>query len=216
MAADYVWLSTVMSDPRRLRPFTNDLAEKAEAESRVFDTFKRNDAGEPLGPDQFPKIIWGAADRGAKTFKGLPDIIYGFGYYVVSARCAEVLRQFDLGAGALYPVRVLQKDRQTPVADHDWFCINFGNQKRGLLPNQSKNIESWPGGRWIGRAALGDGDIAVTSSAVSGADIWVDHLFFQSLFLSRALGDKLRSAKCASGWGLKKCRLVEAEGGNHG
>jgi hypothetical protein len=208
MAADYVWLSTVMTEPGRLRPFTNDLLEKAKAESREVESYKRNDAGERLGPDQFPAIIWGAADRGARTFKNLPDIIFGYGFYVVSARCAEVLRQFDLGAGALYAVRVLQKDKETPVADHGWFCINFGNQKRVLLPDQSKNIEPWPGGRWTARAALGDSDIAVSSGAVSGADIWVEPLFERSLFLSGALGDNLRSAKCASGWGLKKCRVV--------
>src|SRR5262245_12511405 len=114
MAADYVWLSEAMTDPRRLKPFTNDLVENAGAESRAVGSYTRNDAGEPLGPDQFPTMIWGAADRGAKTFKNLPDIIYGFGFYAVSARCADVLRQFDLGAGALYPVRVLQKDKQTP------------------------------------------------------------------------------------------------------
>ena len=210
MAADYVWLSMVMSDPSRLRPFTNDLSEKAEAESREVDLYKRNGAGEPLGPDSFPTVIWGAANRGAKTFKNLPDIIYGYGFYAVSVRCADVLRQFDLGAGALYPVRVLQKDKETPVADHGWFCINFGNQKQVLLPDQSKNIEPWPGGRWTERATLRDNDIVVSSGAVSGADIWVDPLFERSLFLSKELGDKLRSAKCASGWGLKKCRVVEA------
>jgi hypothetical protein len=59
MAADYVWLSTVMTDPGRLRPFTNDLLEKAKPESREVESYKRNDAGEPLGPDQFPAIIWG-------------------------------------------------------------------------------------------------------------------------------------------------------------
>ena len=107
MAADYVWLSLAMTDPRRLRPFTNDLSEKAEAESRYVDLYKRNGAGEPLGPESFPTVIWGAANRGAKIFRKLPDIIYGYGFYVVSDRCADVLRQFNLGTGALYPVRVL-------------------------------------------------------------------------------------------------------------
>src|SRR5205085_2357477 len=90
MTADYVWLSLAMTDPRRLRPFTNDLVENADAASREVDSNKRNNAGEPLGADSFPIVIWGAADRGAKTFGNLPHIIYGYGFYAVSARCADV------------------------------------------------------------------------------------------------------------------------------
>jgi hypothetical protein len=66
MAADLVWMSTAMIDPRRLRPFTNDFASIDGKGGLLIDTHKRNCAGEPLGADAFPKKIWGAADRGEK------------------------------------------------------------------------------------------------------------------------------------------------------
>jgi hypothetical protein len=207
--SSYAWLSGVMVDPRRLRPFTHDLVDNEDDLDRVVATIKRNDGGEPLGPEAFPKAIWGAAHRGARKFGKLPDIIYGYGYYAVSTRCTDVLQRFDLGGGALYPVKVLQKDKTTPIGGHDWFCINFGNVKRAFVAELSQNIEPWPGGRWAMRAALRDNDTVLSESALGGADIWIDPQLDQSLFVSGLLGDALKKEKCASGWDLTKCRVVE-------
>ena len=83
MAADYVWLSTVMGDPRRLRPFTNDLAEKAEAESRVFDSFLRNDAGKSLDRTSFPRSSGGPPTevrRHSRVFRTLSTVMASMSY----------------------------------------------------------------------------------------------------------------------------------------
>ena len=210
--SSYAWLSGVMVDPRRLRPFTHDLVDNEDDLDRVVATIKRNDGGEPLGPEAFPKAIWGAAHRGARKFGKLPDIIYGYGYYAVSTRCADVLQRFDLGGGALYPVKkYLQKEKTTPIGGHDSFCINFGNVKRAFVAELSQNIEPWPGGRWAMRAALGRGMIPSFpkvrwAALISGS---TRSSTLQSLFVSGLLGDALKKEKCASGWDLTKCRVVE-------
>jgi hypothetical protein len=208
MTNDYVWISTAMSDGSQLRPFTNDLADNDGNGYLTTDSNKRNDAGESLPLEAFPREIWGAADRGAKTFKNLPDLFYGYGYWVVSERCAGVLRQHDLGNGNLYPVEVFQRDRITPIADHEWFCINFGNVKEVFLPDQSRHIRPFLRTKWHAMGVFTDFDAAVSNYALARPEIWVDPLFNRGLFLSRSLGDHLREEKCSSGWSLKKCRVI--------
>lgn len=210
MTADFVWLSTAMKDPSQIRPFTNDLTDNDGTGYLTVDTNKRNNAGEPLGPEAFPKVIWGCAERGAKTFGKLPDLFIGYGYWVVSERCADVLRQFDLGQGALYPVKVMQKDKVTPIGDHAWFCINFGNTKRAFVREASdpNGFGSDIGGKASPWSFIKDEQCAVSTSALSGPDIWIDPTIDEGLFVSGALGNALRKAKCASGWGLRRCRMI--------
>jgi hypothetical protein len=112
--SDVVWVSLAMRDVRHLRPFTNDLAADEE---RLIAIQRRNNSGEALNKDDFPKAIWGAKERGAGTFKNLPDLFFGYGIWVVSARCADAMNGFDLGSGGLHPVTVFQKDRATPIGD---------------------------------------------------------------------------------------------------
>jgi hypothetical protein len=211
--SEMVWISTAMRDPRHMRPFTNDLADNEGTGYLTVDTHDKNDAGYPLSSDAFPTMIWPSI-YAKRTLKSLSDIFNGYGYWTVSARCADVLRQFDLGNGALYPVKVCQKDKVTPVGDLDWFCINFGNVKSALLVDESQNIEPWvQPGRWTEKYTWKDGDIALSPAALRGPDIWIEPSLERSLFLSAALGNALKKAKCVSGWGLLKCRIVDSGGG---
>jgi hypothetical protein len=107
-------------------------------EERLIAIQRRNNAGEVLNKDDFPEAIWGSKERGARTFKTLPDLFYGYGFWVVSARCADVMNGFDLGSGSLHPVKVFQKDKVTPIGDHGWFCWNFGNKKTSFCRKSPK------------------------------------------------------------------------------
>jgi hypothetical protein len=204
---DLAWMSVAFADTRHLRPFTNDFEwsmdpdKLAEISSRVL-------AGAKLNAEEFPKTIWGSKERGAKTFKTLPDLMYGFGFWVVSQRVADVMRQFDLGCGSLHPVEVLQKDKKTPVADHAWFCLDFGNRKQALVRDQSKNLKPWPGERWTIGYVMEDDDVAVSHVALEGPDVWIDPQLHDAFFLSGPLGTALKKAKAASGFGLKRCHVV--------
>jgi hypothetical protein len=202
---DFVWVSTAMTDPRQDRPFTNDIGEGDL--QRVAAVQRRLESGSVPPDEDYPSVIWGSKERGARTFGSLGDLIKGYGYWVVSERAAEVIRQFDLGGGGLRPVAVLQKDKITPIADHMWFCLTFGNTKTCLKPEVSRRIEALGGGRWILEPAS-DGDITVSSNALGGPDMWVDPTLVRAFFLSGALGSALQKAKCAKGFGLQKCPVL--------
>ncbi len=203
--SDAVWVSLAMGDARRLRPFTNDLAAD---EDRLIAIQRRNNAGEVLNKDDFPEEIWGSKERGARTFRTLPDLFYGYGFWVVSARCADVMNGFDLGSGSLHAVKVFERDKATPIGDHGWFCWNFGNKKNVLLLENSKNIAP-SGDRWRPRAVVGDNDIAVSRQALIGPDIWIDPQLYDAFFLSDSLVKALKRAKCTSGFALKKCQVLD-------
>jgi hypothetical protein len=202
---DTVWVSLAMADVRHLRPFTNDFASDMD---RLVAIQRSNNAGEVLNKDDFPESIWGARERGATTFKTLPDLFFGYGFWVVSARCADILNGFDLGAGSLHSVKVFQKDKLAPIGDHGWFCWNFGNKKTVLLPEKCKNIQPFPGGRWRAQVLVGDNDIAVSPQALIGPDIWIDPQFYDGIFLTAPLVKALKQAKCTSGFALKKCQVI--------
>ena len=208
---NYAWYCDVMNDPRHLRPITHNLDDGHGGEKLAFAiaASRRNAAGESLGSDYFPDMIF-PSSRATRPLNTLPNIFFAGSYWVVSERCADVLRQFDLGGGGLFPVKVCQKDKVTPVGDHDWFCINFSNVKPSLDPEASNHI--WPFGshkvRWTVMGALVDDDLVVSREALSGPDIWVEPKLLKAIFISDALGKALKKAKCTSGWGLYRARVM--------
>ena len=114
------------------------------------------------------------------------------------AKAAAILQRFDLGTGALYPVRVSGKDRQTPLGE-GWYCINFGSRKAAFLPERSDRLRPPVGGKWRPFASLKDGEFAVSTEALNGPDIWVDPQLWDSIFFSERLGKALKKAKAAPG-----------------
>ena len=154
---EIVWISRAVGHGSNLRPFRNDLGERDH--DRLVETQRAIERGEPLAPDDFPREIFGAPEAGEQDYD-LPDLFYGYGYWIVSSAAADVLRQFDLGRGELRPVRVLKKDRRTPVGG-DWFTLSFGNRKRALVPGQSRNIRQRAQGLYKASAILRDDDLAV-------------------------------------------------------
>ena len=48
------------------------------------------------------------------------------GFWLISERCADVMRKFDLGAGSLCPAKILQKGG-APALPEKFYCLNFGN-----------------------------------------------------------------------------------------
>ena len=200
-----VWISTAPAHPSNLRPLRHSFSETEQLQFSI-ECGERNIGGEPLGADCFPKEIYGAPHARESNY-GVPHLFFAGSYWVVSKAAADVLRQFDLGGGALYPVRFLKKDRQTPVAG-EWYCLNFGNQKGVLVAGESQRLMDWPRERWHPPFVTKDGDIAVNQAAEAGSDIWVDPKIVRCFFLSEALGKALKKVKAANGFFLTKCRIV--------
>lgn len=206
------WISRAPSDASNLRPLLHSFSDINAAASQFhIKTTERNADGFPLGPECFPDEIWiGKNARPSAT--NLPHLFYAGAFWVISATAAHVLRQFDLGKGALYPVRVLQKDRVTPLGE-GYCCINFGNRKSAFLPDQSENARHGyiRDGRkgWFPRSTLANDQFAVSAIALAGPDIWIDPDVGDAIFVSDAFARALKRAKADKGWFLKTCRMIE-------
>ena len=206
------WVSLAMSNPLLKLSLGPDL--EVWDEDRIIEAETRNERGEPLSAEWFPKELYAWEDAPWFRPERLGDIFFAYGYWVVSEKAASVLRQFDLGRGALYPVTIYQKDRKTPV-DHQFYCINFGNVKEALLPELSPGVRPRRGrgleGQYWPKGKVEDYDIAVSRTALEGADLWIDPQLKGAFFLSHALGHALKAAKASKNFALRKCRLVTEE-----
>lgn len=210
---DFVWISTALGHPANMRPMQHSFSGSDAEREKAAAVRAANEAGEPLPAERFPREIFAAPHSKPSDLK-LPCIFFAGSFWAVHQSSADILRQFDMGKGSLYPVEVYEKDRETAIPG-PWFCINFGNRKDAFVPEESpkamvRNIR--PGGvkGWIPPFVPKDGDMVVSADALSGPDIWIDERVGDALFLSAALGNALRKAKADKGWMLKKCRVVAA------
>lgn len=135
----------------------------------------------------------------------------GYGPWIVSTAVADVMRQFDMGQGGFYPVRVLKKDRRTPF-NGEWFCLNFGNVKKAYLgggrdptPHITKGFmrHAMPSTHLIQ-----DNMLMVNADALVGPDIWVDPQIYDTFFVSDRLAQGLKGAGLARAFGFKKCKII--------
>lgn len=206
---DRVWLSRAPADASNLRPLTNSFVGTERQESgKIWGA--SNIAGEPLPKECFPEEIFGTPDAKEAAYR-LPDLFSDGNFWVVSAAAADVLRQFNLGQGSLYPVKILRNDRKTDVGGQ-WYCLNFGNKKEVFSLEQSTSVREYyvrPREKgWFPKATLKDGDIAVSSGARGGSDIWIDPQVGDAFFLSDDLRAALKKAKADKGFLLFACRVV--------
>lgn len=206
-----VWICAPSVYAGYANSFTNSFREGDKRKEGV-EWGDRNWSGEPLPATCFPDEIFATKAPRGPSHK-LPHLFSDASFWVVSTAAAAVLRNFDLGAGNLYPVRVQEKDRQTPVGS-GWFCLNFGNRKTGLLPQHSIRMhETYVYGgtkAWRVPKTLNDGDLAVSGAVLGGADIWIDPVVADAFFLSDALGKALKKAKLDKSFQLKSCRVPDA------
>ncbi len=211
MSKEIVWASNAMINPAMLRPITHCFDDGLLGEKTKFAIESRtaNDAGRSLSAEHFPSEIY-VAKHANTNYEQLPDLFFAGSYWVVSGEAADVLLQFNLGGGGLYPTKVFRKDRKTPIGDR-WYCLNFGNVKNAFKREGSKDVSRFglaTVDEWSAPNILKDGQLVVTADALVGPDIWVDPKIKSLFFLSDALAQALKEAGVAKPFGLKKCRIV--------
>ena len=129
---------------------------------------------------------------------------------------AKILAEVDLGDCELVPLTFYGADKTTPL-DDKFYLLNFGAKKDSFLPHQSQKVrEFFTLGRhgvevWNNKYAE-DGDIAVSSLALGGADIWVESKLNKMIFMSERLVQAIKLAKIEPDLSLVRCRIVEAGG----
>ncbi|CAN7584326.1 hypothetical protein LJR220_005358 [Bradyrhizobium sp. LjRoot220] len=184
----------------------------APLDEKAFAAMERHAAGYPLERSDLPEA---SAVFDKKCFSRVRDLFVVGGIFVVRERLAEVFARFDLGDGGLVPLTIYQEDLTTPVQGKFYF-LNLGARKRSVLPSESKNvklvasnsttgIEIWKVNPWAE-----DGDVALSEAALGGADLWVEEIARDGLFMSEALAAALREAKFKTDYfELKECRIVD-------
>ncbi len=205
--SNVVWVSRAIMDSSLIIKLDADIV--FEDEPRAIKAGRAIQAGEPLDQDWFPKRIWADADAG--DLGALPDLFCVNGYWVVTKRCADLLLQFDLGNGALYPVEIFQQDRITPVIGK-YFNLSFGNQKNALVQSQSPKLRDSDLGNdtWLLPFVLRDGDITVSTRALEGPDLWIDTRVRRAIFGSDRLAKALKVAGLSKAFSWKKCLVTDA------
>jgi hypothetical protein len=186
---DCVWVSNALGGSVNHAGFMTDLLVEKGQEAFEFD--RRNEQGEPLSADYFPRKAW-LLPEDAKR-KKLPDFRKTGSFALMSERCADVFRAFDMGGGNLFPVGLFEADRATPLSGN-WFAINFGNVKASFLPEQSSNFIPVAGKKFVPLATWPDFSLAFDSLAQEGPDVWIDPLLFQTFCMSDELVTALRES----------------------
>ena len=206
----HIWISNFLADSALVVMFNSDIAEKNV--EQAIEGLKLLTTGKPVPRDLCPRKVWN--DKGRKERPRLPHLSNINGYPIVSGEAAAVFRRFNLGEGALYPIEgAFQSDQTTPI-EGEYFTWVFGNQKSVFLPNETP--DKCPFGvkvdgeyvRWNLPILPEDDGIAVSASALDGADVWVDPLLFKSVFLSGPLGDALDQAGLLKAFRLFRCRVI--------
>jgi hypothetical protein len=206
--SEMVWVSTAMTDPRLEFPLTNEILESDRDQAIEISNIVKN--GGSLSAELCPNRIWYKPVKGERK---IPDFFRANTHYIVTERVANILRQFDLGGGALYPVNdgIYKKDNKTRFPG-EYFTWIFGNVKTGFLGQHSPTAEERGGSSnrdWCKFPTyVKDNDIAVSRDVLGGPDIWLDHTLFQSIFLSGRLADALIEAGLKRAFQLYQCRVI--------
>ncbi len=209
--SDTVWISDMMADSEVSLTVTNDVSENNL--DRFIEGEKLLRKGMPVPPDCCPNRIWGNADivNDQEPVAHFPDLFGANGQYIISERAANILRQFDLGDGALYPVSegVYHDDNQTRFPG-EFFTWIFGNVKTAFLPDETERKDPFgvAGLRWTMPTLMQDNDIAVSRAALDGPDVWMESNLMRSVFLSGPLGQALSDAGLGKAFRLKTCRVI--------
>jgi hypothetical protein len=206
VSKNIVWASNAIINPAMLRPLTHSFGD--EKLDFTAQCQRENNSGKPMGAECFPAEIFVRKDA-TTNYEKLPALFFGFGYWVVSGEVADVMRQFDLGQGHLYPTKVFRKDRKTPIGD-SWFCLNFGNVKKAYLRG-GEDRTPYISKSQIRHGApliLKDNMLTASTDALIGPDIWVDPQIRELFFVSDPLAKALKAAGVAGPFGLKKCQVV--------
>lgn len=207
--SDHIWMTRPFGDVDASRSLTSDQLERDKTEA--IEGGRRNQRGEPLGPECFPTMIWPKPGGKKRDSSPSADIFGGAGNWFVSGRFAGLLRQFDMGKAQLHPVKYFEADKETPVKG-EWFGLSFGNVKEALLPEQSEGLGKTfnPKVRKL-NPGVQDLDVSFSLEAKLGPDIWIEPGLMHVVCLSGPLGDAMCEKGITKGFkgrGMIKGRVV--------
>lgn len=201
---EIAWVSTAPGHASNQRPLRNDIGEAFP--ERLQSIVTRNEAVEPLSADEFPQMVFGAPHSQERDYR-LPDLFYGYGYWIVSAAAAALL-EHTISAKVNF-TSCRSKKGPTDTGRRR-LVLPFVRQQEGrCCSKRISQSHEFPGQRWAPPFVTKDEDIAVSPAAAVGPDIWVDPKLVRCFFLSGELGRALKKARADKGFFLSRCRLVQ-------
>jgi hypothetical protein len=170
-----------------------------------------NNNGVALDGSHFSERIFiREADAGLGFIKKLPSIFFN-GFTFVSEEVARIIDQHNAGASKTYAVDVYQWDKKTKVPGN-FKTLNFGNVKNCLITAESQSIEQNPYIKHphftCRRSRLKDGDLKVSSSALDGANIWIDPTLHHAFFIAGKLAEALIAGGFQKDFAMKRCAIA--------
>lgn len=178
----------------------------------VLSAVKRHARGERL---ERAEMVEACYVHDMDKFEKMGDFSFAGGFIFIRGEFAKVLSDMDLGKWELVPYTIYGTDKETPL-EEDFYLINYGGYKDCFLPQQSRNIKPIftlaRNGKelWRNRSAE-DNDIAISSKAIGGADLWMDPRLHSMVFMSERLVSAIKAAKIKPVVPLVQCRVIEAE-----
>jgi hypothetical protein len=166
-----VWATNCLTDSELMYAISSD--KTLEDGRSAADTMERSEKGEPMPKERFPKEMY--IDSESDEITSVPDI-FSCGFWVVSARFAEVLCRFDLGKTALYPVKLFHHDRKTPF-EGEYFTLAFGETRDTFVPEESPEAMKFPFTKknlWVASLGREDNGLALSDDALQGVDLWME------------------------------------------
>jgi hypothetical protein len=141
--------------------------------------------------------------------------IAGVGY-IVDERVAEVLSDFDIGPGGMFPYPIYQADEETRITDR-WQMLGLGAQKRSFQGDLSKHefVECLVDGKgerdsiYMIGAPVEDDVLVASSAALQGADLWMEPELLDMFGFSDRLAQALKEAGLARWFDLQRARIVD-------
>jgi hypothetical protein len=207
--ADKIWVSYAPQESQLVRGFWAALRDEELPTSSEFqareETWKQNDEGLALPAERFPGRFF---HINPWKFKETIQPYMHAGYQFVRADAAEILQQYDLGQGALYPCAFYEHDKTRLVTDQV-FCLNYGTAKDTVVLEKSKVRRFFDGSPYYFApdAPLKGDEIVVRRSVLEGPDLWADPRINRSFFLSDRLAQALQAAKMKRAFRIYPCTV---------
>ncbi|MEM5585777.1 hypothetical protein WNZ15_25180 [Roseibium sp. AS2] len=185
--------------------FEHDAPTKEQASNS-----RRHGQGEKLKREEF---VEAAYVFDLKRWSRVKDFFAVDGFFAVKGKLAELLKDFDLGNGELIEFPIYEMDKTTQLPGPFYF-LNFGSQKDCFIPDETKDSRLIGRNKktgvelWGAATEPADEDIAVASSAIEGADLWVDPKLNGKIFMSGRLHDAIEVAKLKIDFRFAKTRIL--------
>lgn len=211
--SDCVWFSQLeVSGGELFRDYESVDPEGKSASERIAANL--NWQGDLVPPAYIPSAIGPVK---AKAGKLLEVTTIRNKFLVVGAQLAAILRDHDLGAGALHPLTVQDANGKVDSTDA-FFFWNIGNKLGHFLPEQSTGIEVAhdPGKPpeeqpYSPEILPKDDALAFSRDCLAGPDAWREKYLLKGTVFSDRLMQALGAAKLDKYFEPIRCR-VQARG----